>query len=92
MMLVILLLRHTPMGRFFTAEEEFEIMGHNGHTMLISKVLYGLKTSEAQWHEKFSETKHQFVFSPLKAYHEVWTKDEGDNYSHICVYVDGMIY
>ena len=32
------------------------------------------------------------VFSPSKADHDVWTKDEVDNYSYICVYVYDVIY
>ena len=55
----------------FTAGKEFEFMGHNGHTMLISKELYGLNTSGARWHEKFSETLHQLGLSPSKAEHDV---------------------
>ena len=60
-------------------------MGHNEHTTLISKVLYGLKTSGARWHEKFSETLHQLGLSPSEAEHDVGMKDEGDHYSYICV-------
>ena len=55
----------------FTARKEFEFMVHNGHTMLISKALYGLKTSGARWHDKFSETLHKLGLSPSKADHDV---------------------
>ena len=67
-------------------------MGHNEHTTLISKVLYGLKTSGARWHEKFSETLHQLGFSPSKADHDVQMEDEGDHYFCIYVYSYSLIY
>ena len=53
-MLVMLTLRHTAMIIFFTAGKEFEFVGHNGHTMLISKALYVLTKSGARWCESFS--------------------------------------
>ena len=60
--------------------------------MLISKALYGLKTSGLRWQEKFPENLHQLGLSPLKADHGVWMKDEGYNYYYIYVYVDDIIY
>ena len=74
------------------AGKGFEFMGNNGHTMLISKALYGTKTSGARWREKSSETLHQLGFSPLKSDHELWMKHEGDYFSYICVYVDDLIH
>ena len=67
-------------------------MGNNGHIMLISKALYGLKTSGAWWNKKFSKTVHQLGLSPSKADHDMWMNDEGYHYSYICVYVDFLIY
>ena len=55
----------------FTDGKEFEFMGYNGYTMLISKALYRLKTIGARWHEKFSETLHQSGLSPSMADHDV---------------------
>ena len=55
---------YTNESIFFTAVNEFEFMGHNGHTMLINNALCGLKTIGEQWREKFSETFHKLVFSP----------------------------
>ena len=56
---------------FFTAGKELDFIVHNGNMMLISKALYGLKTSGARWHDKFSETLHKLGLSPSKADHDV---------------------
>ena len=65
---------YTDENIFSLLEKDFDFMGHNVHTMLISEAFYVLKTSGAQWHEKFSETLHQLGLSPSKADHDVWMK------------------
>ena len=44
-----------------TAVNKFELMGHIGHTMIISKALFILKTSGVRWHEKFSFLNYHWV-------------------------------
>lgn len=45
-----------------------------GHTMLIKKALYGLRTSGARWHEHFADTLHNLGFEPSKADSDIWMR------------------
>jgi hypothetical protein len=61
-----------------------------GHTMLIKKALYGLRTSGARWHEHFADTLRNLGFAPSKADSDVWMRDCSDYYEYVCVYVDDL--
>jgi len=61
-----------------------------GHTLVIYKALYGLRTSGARWHEHFSDTLRDMGFSPSFADPDVWMKDCGDHYEYVCIYVDDL--
>ena len=39
----------------------------NGHTLVIYKSLYGLRSSGAHWHERFHLVLKEMGFKPLKA-------------------------
>jgi hypothetical protein len=58
--------------------------------------MYGLKSSGAAWHAKFSETLRTMDFTPSYADPDVWlrpaTKDNGNEYyEYILVYVDDIL-
>jgi hypothetical protein len=74
----------------FTAGPEF---GHlAGHTFIIEKALYGLRTSGASWHQRFADTLRDFGYTPCLADHDVWIKNCGTHYEYICVYVDDIMH
>jgi len=62
-----------------------------GHTMVIVKALYGLRTSGARYHERFADTLRDLGFFPCKNEPDLWMRDRGDHYEYICVYVDDLL-
>jgi Reverse transcriptase (RNA-dependent DNA polymerase) len=74
----------------FTAGPEFGEL--EGHTFIIFKALYGLRTSGASWHQRFSDTLRDLGYKPCKADNDVWIKDCGSHYEYICVYVDDIMH
>ena len=43
-----------------------------GHTLLIVKALYGLRSSGARWHERFAACLRKEGFFPCKAEPNIW--------------------
>ena len=72
----------------FVAGEEFGPLA--GHTMIVDKALYGLRTSGARFHAKFADTLRFLGFQPTKADPDVWLRDAGDCYEYVVVYVDDI--
>ena len=62
-----------------------------GHTLIIFKALYGLKSSGVRWHEKFADTLRSMGFKPTRAEDDIWIRDAGDCYEYIAVYVDDLL-
>ena len=73
----------------FTAGPEFGELA--GHTMIIDKALYGLRSSGARYREKFADTLGALGSVPSKGDPDVWLRDAGDCYEYICVYVDDIL-
>jgi len=61
-----------------------------GHTLLIHKALYGLKSSGKRWHEKFAGCLREMGFEPCKAEPNIWMRRVNDHYEYIGVYVDDL--
>jgi hypothetical protein len=79
-----------------TTEKVYIIAGpefgeREGHTLLIIKALYGLKSSGARWHERFADILRQVGFVECKAEPDIWMRDKGDHYEYIAVYVDDLM-
>ena len=72
----------------FTAGPEFGEQA--GHTMMIVKALYGLRTSGKCFHESFSRALTALDFKPSLADPDVWMRDIGDRYEYIVRYVDDI--
>ena len=62
-----------------------------GHTLLISKALYGLRSSGARFHDKFADTLSDMGFKPTLCDPDVWYRDAGDCYEYLCTYVDDLL-
>ncbi len=62
-----------------------------GHTLIIVKALYGLRSSGARFHDKFADTLRDLGFKPCKADTDVWMKDCGSHYEYVCCYVDDIM-
>ncbi len=80
----------------FTKELVYIIAGpefgdRQGNVLIIVKALYyGLCTSGARFHEKFSDTLKDMGFTPSFADPDVWMKPCGTHYKYVCVYVDDL--
>jgi len=80
----------------YTQEKVYIIAGpefgdRQGHTLVIRKALYGLKSSGLRWHERLSDVLREMGFIPSKAERDIWMRDCGDHYEYIAVYVDDLL-
>ena len=79
-----------------TTKEKVYIVGGvgfgelEGHTLVIYKALYGLKSSGRRWHEKLYDTLRSMGFTPSKADGDVWMRRVNGLYEYIAVYVDDL--
>ena len=63
-----------------------------GHTLIIRRALYGLKTSGKMWFQRFYDCLRQLEFQPSKADPCVWMRlnERHDIYEYVAVYVDDL--
>ena len=73
----------------FTAGAEFG--EYAGHTMVIRKAQYGLKSSGKCWHDRLHDVLRTMGFTPSKAEEDIWMRDCDDHYEYIAVYVDDLM-
>ena len=73
----------------FTAGPEFKEL--EGHTLVIVKALYGLRSSGARFHEALANTLRKEGFVPTKVDPDLWMRPAGTCYKYICVYVDDLL-
>jgi hypothetical protein len=62
-----------------------------GKKLIVTKALYGLKTSGAQWHQKFADNLRDMGFRPCQADYDFWIRSRGDSYDYIAVMVDDLL-
>jgi Reverse transcriptase (RNA-dependent DNA polymerase) len=74
---------------YFVAGPEFGDLA--GHTLIIVKALYGLRTSGARFHERLPDTLRDLGYVPCFADPDVWKKDSGTHWEYVCVYVDDLL-
>jgi hypothetical protein len=73
---------------FIVAGPEF---GENeGHTLVIIKALYSLRTSGLRWQERFADCLRDMGFEPSKSEPNIWMRKNGNIYEYITVYVDDL--
>ena len=59
---------------YFIAGPEFGPFGLEGHTLVLFKALYGLKSSGQEWHKALSTTLKAEGFKPSLADPDVWMR------------------
>jgi hypothetical protein len=79
----------------FTKEKVYIIAGPEfgpleGHTLLINKAIYGLKSSGLRWSERFSDVLVDMGFFLSKAEMDIWMHEKDGAYEYIGVYVDNL--
>jgi hypothetical protein len=62
-----------------------------GHTLLIDKALYGLRSSGLCWHQLFAEVLRDMGFVQSKAEADIWMREGDGVYEYIAVYVDDLL-
>ena len=80
----------------YTQEKVYIVAGpefgdRQGHTLIIRKALYGLRSSGLRWHERFADVLRRMDYFPSKAEPDIWMRDCGDHYEYIAVYVDDLL-
>ena len=65
-----------------------------GHTLVISKALYGLRSSGKMWHQRFAECLRNEGFKPCLAEPDIWLRisPSGKSYEYVGVYVDDLAF
>ena len=61
-----------------------------GHTLIIYKALYGLRSSGLRWHERMADVLRDLGFFPSLSDGDIWMRRNGDIYKYIEVYVDDL--
>ena len=62
-----------------------------GHTLLVYKALYGLRTSGLCWHQRFADVLRSMGFITCKAENDIWMREHQGLYEYIAVYVDDIM-
>jgi Reverse transcriptase (RNA-dependent DNA polymerase) len=60
------------------------------HLLIIMRALHGLRSSGAQWHDKFSDCLRELGFQPCKAEPDIYLRKNGEKYEYVAVYVDDI--
>ena len=79
---------HTAEKVCIVAGPEFGAL--EGHILVISKALYGLRSSGARWHDRFADCMSELKFFPCKAEPDIWMRQSENGYEYIAVYVDDL--
>ena len=80
-----------------TTKEKVYIIGGpefgplEGHTLIIYKALYGLRSSGLCWYQRFSDVLRAVGFTQSKAEPEIWMREKDGTYEYIAVYVDDLL-
>jgi len=62
------------------------------HLLVIVKAIYGLRSSGARWHDKFSDCLRDMGFFPSKAEPDIWMGEADGKYEYVAVYVDDLAF
>jgi Reverse transcriptase (RNA-dependent DNA polymerase) len=68
----------------YTKEKVYNVAGpefgeQQGHILIITKALYGLKSSGFRWRERFCDVLKQMGFQSSRAEPDIWMRDKGDH-------------
>ena len=81
----------------YTQEKVFTILGQeycpdlDGRVAIISKGLYGLKTSGARWSEHLADKLRSLGWARCKALNDVWMRDSKTHYEYLALNLDDII-
>jgi Reverse transcriptase (RNA-dependent DNA polymerase) len=75
-------------GLYIIAVPEFK--NREGHILIVSRALYGLRIIGARWHDRFADCIQELGFFPCKAEPDIWMRKKGNIYEYVAVYVDEL--
>ena len=80
-----------------TSEKVYIIAGpefgeKQGDTLVISKALYGLRSSGKRFHDKFADDLRDMGFSPCKNEPDIWMRKRSGLWEYVAVYVDDLAF
>ena len=67
-----------------------EFGDRHGHSLIVVKAIYGLKSSGLRWWERCSVILKDMNFFPSKAEDDIWMRDCQTHYEYIARYVDDL--
>ena len=78
-----------------TKEKLYVVAGRDfgdleGHTLIVHKALYGLRTSGIRWHKRLADCLRHMGFVPCKGEPDIWMRDRKDHWEYIDTYVDDL--
>jgi Reverse transcriptase (RNA-dependent DNA polymerase) len=79
---------YTPEKVYIVAGPEFGDL--EGHLLVISKALYGSRSSGARWHDKFADCMRELDFFACKAEPDIWMRKNRDIYEYVAVFIDDL--
>ena len=62
-----------------------------GHTLIIYKALYGLRSSGLCWSQRLADVLRTLGFQPSRAEDYIWMRENDGIYEYIAIYVDDII-
>ena len=62
-----------------------------GNVLIVTRALYGLKSSGAAWRADLAETLRDLKFTSSQADPDVWIRSSGTHYDMALVYVDDIL-
>ena len=68
-----------------------EFREKRGHTMVIKKALYGLRSSGLRWWDRCSEILGAMGFKSTMAEDDIWIRRSTNHYEYIVRYVDDLL-
>jgi Reverse transcriptase (RNA-dependent DNA polymerase) len=79
----------------YTSKKVYIIAGpkfgdREGHILVISMALYGIGSSGARWHDRFTDCIRELGFFPCKAEPDICMRKKNNQYKYIAVYVDDL--
>jgi len=79
----------------YTDEKVYVISGDEfgdqaGHSLIVVRALYGLRSSGLRWWERFSVVLNELGFIPSKAENDIWMRSRSNHYEYIAQYVDDL--
>ena len=80
----------------YTKEKVYIVAGpefgeRQGHTLIIVRALYSLKSSGLRWRERFADVLKEMGFTSSYAEPDIWMGHKGDHWEYVAVYVDDLL-